>query len=168
MTSSTIRTFTCLIILTAVLLLFGCRDTEPEQQTALTAEMPLHLEDHLDAGHIVGSEVPEDVPKPAVWSFDEPQPDWKPVKLKSPHLEAVEPVQAEDALRLPLTMRNSISGPRLIGVIYVKLPDLSLQEWAYVEIRARTRDPMLYMGLLFNYTEVDREVSPFTPAQDFL
>jgi len=46
MTSSTIRAFTCLIILTAVLLLFGCRDTEPEQQTALTAEMLLHLEDH--------------------------------------------------------------------------------------------------------------------------
>ena len=46
MTSSTIRAFTCLIILTAVLLLFGCRDTEPEQETALTAEMPLHLEDH--------------------------------------------------------------------------------------------------------------------------
>ena len=51
MTSSTIRAFTYLIILTAVLLLFGCRDTEPEQQTALTAEMPLHLEDHLDTAH---------------------------------------------------------------------------------------------------------------------
>jgi len=83
-------------------------------------------------------------------------------------LEAVEPVQAEDVLRLPLTMRNSISFPHLIGAIYVKLPDLSLQEWVYVEIRARTRDPMLYVGLEFNYSEVDREVSPFTPAQDFL
>ena len=166
MISSTIRAFTCLIILTAVLLLFGCRDTEPEQQTALTAEMPLHLEDHLDTAHIEGSEVLTDVPKPVVWSFDEPQPDWKPVKLKPMHLEAVEPVQAEDALRLPLTIRNSVSFPQLIGAIYVKLPDLSLQEWAYVEIRARTRDPMLYMALEFNYTKVEREVFPFYSPGD--
>ncbi|MHC4756215.1 MAG: hypothetical protein ACYTBP_13855, partial [Planctomycetota bacterium] len=150
MTSSTIRAFMCLIILTAVFLLFGCGDTEPEKETALTAEMPLHLEDHLDVAHIEGSKVPEDLPKPVEWRFDEPQPDWKPVKPIAAVLEAVKPVRTEDALRLPLTMRNSISGPRLIGAIYVKLPDLSLQEWAYVEIRARTRDPMLYMGLLFN------------------
>jgi arylsulfatase A-like enzyme len=128
--------------------------------------MPLHLEEHLDTAHIEGSEVPEDLPEPVVWSFDEPQPDWKPVKLKPPHLEAVEPVQAEDALRLPLTMRNSIGGPRLTGAIYVKLPNLSLQEWAYVEIRARTRDPMLYVGLQFNYTEVDRELFPFYSPGD--
>ncbi|MHC4559462.1 MAG: hypothetical protein ACYS80_19380, partial [Planctomycetota bacterium] len=152
MIRSTIRAFTCLIILTAVLLLFGCRDTEPEpeQETVLTAEMPLHLEDHLDTANIEGSEVPEDIPEAVEWSFDQPQPDWKPAKPIAAVLEAVKPIRTEDALRLPLTMRNSISGPRLIGAIYVKLPDLSLQEWAYVEIRARTRDPMLYMGLLFN------------------
>ncbi len=123
MINSTIRAFTCLIILTAVLLLFGCRDTEPEQEAALTAEMPLHLEDHLDAAHIEGSDVPEDLPEPVEWRFDEPQPDWKPVKLKPPHLEAVEPVQVDDALRLPLTAENRADGPRLIGVIYVALPD---------------------------------------------
>ena len=163
MISSTIRAFTCLIILAAVLLLFGCRDTEPEQETALTAEMPLHLEDHLDTAHIEGSEVPEDLPEPVEWRFDQPQPDWKVIDPCKSDIDSKPPevVQTEDALRLPLTMRNSISGPRLIGAIYVKLPDLSLQEWAYVEIRARTRDPMLYMGLLFNYTEVDGDFFPF-------
>ena len=29
----------------------------------LTAEVPLHLEEHLDAARIVGSEVPEDLPR---------------------------------------------------------------------------------------------------------
>jgi len=123
--------------------------------------MPLHLEEHLDTANIEGSEVPEDLPKAVEWRFDKPQPDWKPVKPIAAELEAVKPVRTEDALRLPLTMKNSIDGPRLIGAIYVKLPNLSLQEWAYVEIRARTRDPMLYMGLLFNYTEVDVDFFPF-------
>ncbi len=158
MTSSTIRAFTCLIILTAVLLLFGCRDTEPEQQTALTAEMPLHLEEHLDTAHIEGSEVPADVPKAVVWSFDKPQPDWKPAKPIAAELEAVKTARAEDALRVTLTTKNrSIGGPpRLLGAIYVELPDWSLQDWAYVEIRARTGDRLCNIALGFNYTEEDR------------
>ena len=41
----------------------------------LTADVPLHLEDHLDAATVVGSEVPADVPVPVEWRFDEPQPD---------------------------------------------------------------------------------------------
>jgi len=111
MTSSTIRAFTCLIILTAVLGLFGCIDTESEEETTLTAEMPLHLEDHLEAAHIEGSEVPEDVPKPVVWRFDEPQPDWKvidPCKFEIDSKPA-EVNQTEDALRIVLTKANAIT-----------------------------------------------------------
>ena len=52
----------------------GC-DSGP---APLTAETPLHLEEHLDAATIVGSEVPEDIPEPVQWRFDEAQPDWKP------------------------------------------------------------------------------------------
>ena len=110
MVSSPIRAFTCLIILTAVLLLFGCRDTEPEQQTALTAEMPLHLEDHLDTANIEGSEVPADVPKPVVWHFDEPQPDWKVVDPCKFDIDSKPPevVRTEDALRIVLTKANDV------------------------------------------------------------
>ena len=50
----------------------------PSGSTVLTADMPLHLEDHLDAATVVGSEVPDDIPEPVEWLFDEPQPDWKP------------------------------------------------------------------------------------------
>ena len=46
MTNSTIRAFTCLIVLPAVSLLFGFTDTGPEQQKVLIAEMPLYLEEH--------------------------------------------------------------------------------------------------------------------------
>ena len=155
MTRSTIRAFTCLIVLPAVSLLFGFTDTGPEQQTVLMAEMPLYLEEHLDAAHIEGSDVPEDLPEPVEWRFDEPQPDWKPVKPISAKWKAVKPVRVDDALRMPLTAENRADGPRLIGQIFVDLPDWDLEDWGYVDIRARTRNPMHVVGLTFNYNEED-------------
>ena len=38
--------------------------------------MPLHLEEHLDAAVIVGSEVSADLLQPVEWRFDEPQRGW--------------------------------------------------------------------------------------------
>ncbi|MDK1039672.1 MAG: sulfatase [Actinomycetota bacterium] len=159
MISSTIRAFTCLIILTAVLLLFGCRDTESEQQTALTAEMPLHLEDHLDTAHIEGSEVPEDLPEPMEWRFDEPQPDWKvidPCKFDIDSKPA-EVVRTEDALRIVLTKANAVTGPnrrrRRQGSVYVDLPDWQYGDWAYVVVRARASRGIGSLAIAFNLRE---------------
>jgi hypothetical protein len=59
-------------IVIVVLLFLGCGGPAP-----LTVDMPLHLEDHLDAATIVGSAVPADLAQPIEWRFDEPQPDWK-------------------------------------------------------------------------------------------
>ena len=154
MNRSAIRAFTCLLTLPAVLLLFGFSDAGPRQQKVLMAEMPLYLEEHLDAARIEGSKVPDDVLEPVEWRFDEPQPDWKPLKPLHARMEAVKPVRVEDALRLPLTAKNRIiNGPVLIGRIYVELPDWNIEDWAYVEIRARTRDPIAYIRLGFNYTK---------------
>ncbi len=136
-----------------VVFLLGCGGPAP-----LTVDMPLHLEDHLDAATIVGSEVPADLVESVEWRFDEPQPDWRPAKPLLPlRTAAVEAVQADDALRLSLTERHRASaiGPRWIGLIYVDLPESNLADWAYVEIRARTRDPMNLIILGFNYTEED-------------
>ncbi|MFC1634676.1 hypothetical protein ACFL5Z_07515 [Planctomycetota bacterium] len=156
MNRSAIRAFTFLMTLPAVLLLFGFADTEPRQQKVLTAEMPLYLEEHLDAAHIVGSEVPADAQKVVEWRFDVPQPDWKPLKPIPVEAEAVKPVRAEDAIRLPLTAKNRINkARRLFGAIYVGLPDWNIDDWAYVEIRARTRDPIGFVSLGFNYTKED-------------
>ncbi len=137
-------------LLLASVLCLGCGGPTP-----LTVDMPLHLEEHLDAATIVGSEVPDDIPEPVEWLFDEPQPDWRPVKPIPAQWEAIEPVRVDDALRLSLTAENRADGPRLVGYIYVELPDWNLQDWGYVEIRARTQDRMRAIGLLFNYTEED-------------
>ena len=150
-----IRGVACLITLPAILLLFGFADTESGQQKVLIAEMPLYLEEHLDSALIEGSKVPEDVQEPVEWRFDQPQPDWKPLKPIHAQMEPVKPVRVEDALRMPLTVKNRIiDGPVLLGAIYVELSDWNIEDWEYVEIRARTRDPMaatIAMG--FNYTE---------------
>lgn len=142
------------LTLVIILIAFSCSGPKSDQPL-LTAELPLHLEEHLDAARIVGSEVPEDIPTVVEWRFDESQPDWKPAKPIPAQWAAVKPVRVDDALRLPLTAENRANGPRLIGEIYVDLPDWNLEEWAYVEIRARTRDPMSMVGLDFNYTEED-------------
>ena len=110
----------------------------------LTAQTPLHLEEHLDAATIVGSEVPVDLPESVEWRFDEPQPDWRPAE---PIPEQMEAVRADDALRLSLSAGNRT------GAMYVALPDRKLEDWGYVEIRARTRDAMRRVGLAFNHIE---------------
>jgi arylsulfatase A-like enzyme len=135
-------------------LLLSCSRPESDQPL-LTAEVPLHLEEHLDAARVEGSEVPQDIPAAVEWRFDEPQPDWKPAKPITAQWGAVEPVRADDVLRLPLTSENRGLFSYLIGMIYVELPDWKLEDWAYVEIRARTRDSMRELQLLFNYTEED-------------
>jgi hypothetical protein len=143
----------------------GCSGPAP-----LTVDMPLHLEEHLDAATIVGSEVPDDIPEPVEWRFDEPQTDWKPAVPIAAQWEAVKPVRADDALRLRLTGRNRAGRfGRLLGAIYVELPDWDLEDWGYVEIRARSRDPIRRFGLSFNYTEEDphrRGAMPFYSLGD--
>ncbi|MEE9534617.1 MAG: hypothetical protein V3W06_09360, partial [Acidimicrobiia bacterium] len=135
--------------------------------TPLTVDMPLHLEEHLDAATIVGSEVPNDIPQPVEWRFDEPQPDWTPAKPIAARWDAVEPVRVDDALRLPLTADDRANGPPFVGSIYVELPDWDLEDWAYVEIRARAQGPMRRVGLGFNYTEEDpNRLFPFYTSGD--
>ena len=75
--------------------------------------MPLHLEQHLDAATIVGSEVPADAPTVMEWHFDEPQDDWKPF-IGDPTIDPVEVIQLDDALRVTLThgTRNFFGVPR--------------------------------------------------------
>jgi len=49
------------LTLVIMLMAFSCSGPESDQRL-LTAELPLHLEEHLDAATIEGSEVPEDLP----------------------------------------------------------------------------------------------------------
>ena len=93
----------CAALLLAILLAPGCagRDSDP---LLLTAEVPLHLEDHLDAAIIEGSEAPADLPEVLEWRFDEPQPEWKAIGYAESQPVRLTPL--DDALRLDITEAN--------------------------------------------------------------
>ncbi|MEE9263608.1 MAG: sulfatase [Vicinamibacteria bacterium] len=117
---------------------------------ALRAESPLHLEDHLEAAHIVGSEVPQDVPAAVEWRFDEPQPDWK---TALPFYLDIEPVKLErtgDALRLVIDEGTRDRDGDLGGGIYADVPGWRREEWAYVSIEARSKRRVDRLGVAFN------------------
>jgi hypothetical protein len=64
------------IIFSIILLGLSCSGPESDQPL-LTAELPLHLEEHINDAIIEGSEVGKNLLTPVEWRFDEPQPDWK-------------------------------------------------------------------------------------------
>ncbi len=128
--------------------LVGCSGSgSTSDSPVLTADMPLHLEDHLDAATIVGSEVPADVPEAVEWRFDEPHPDWKPAVPWRPNREPATLTRTEDALRV--TLPEGTRG----GGIELKVPGWSREDWAYLVVRARTSDEWAGFRIGFNRRE---------------
>jgi hypothetical protein len=60
------------LTLVFMLMAFSCSGPESDQ-TLLTAELPLHLGEHIEAASIEGSEIPEDLPAPVVSAQDTAQ-----------------------------------------------------------------------------------------------
>lgn len=128
--------------LTLVLSIAACAKSR-DQTPLLTADMPLHLEDHLAAAKVEGAELPETVPATVEWRFSDPQPDWKPTHshrgFKAPHVE-----RTKDALRVTLLeggrLPKTANAPNgsLRGGIYIDFPDWHSGDWAHVVLRART------------------------------
>lgn len=133
----------------ALLSLPGCRDRGPAGR-ALQADVPLHLEEHLDSAQIFGSEVPKDIPAPSEWHFDREQPGWKTAVSFRPGMKPVQTARLDDALRLTLTQStlNPMSLPE--GYIYVDLPNWTEDDWGLAVIQARTDAEGILLGLRFN------------------
>ena len=139
----------------------------PSGSTVLMADVPLHLEDHLDAATIEGSEIPTDVPEALEWRFDEPQPEWKPVGYAES--TPVRVTRLDDALRVDITEANYYTAATGVrphdGQIYIDVPDLRLEDWGYVSVRARAQPGVSSVALLFNLT--DRSNPSQTPESGF-
>ena len=125
----------------------------PSGSPVLTADMPLHLEQHFDAATIVGSEVPADAPAVMEWHFDGPQQDWKPVVPWNPTIDPVEVTQLDDAVRVTLTdgTRNPNGNPA--GSLVLEVPDWNYEDLAHLVVRARTTDDVGEFEILFNRRE---------------
>ncbi len=138
------------LALLLVLFCLGCGGPAP-----LTVDMPLHLEDHVDAATVTGSEVPANPPQAVEWRFDQPQPEWKATPLWNPPFGSPTLTQMGDGLRITLTDRTRVATGQLRGSIHVGLPDWDRAEWAEVVIRARadSASSVNVVGLGFNLRE---------------
>jgi arylsulfatase A-like enzyme len=151
-----------MMFFTLVIMLMGLRCTGPDSdQPLLTAKFPLHLEEHLDAAKIIGSEVPEDLPAPVEWHFDKPQPDWKPAIPINQTTKPVKVIRTEDALRVILNESNFNPNKQPRGGIYIDLPDLFREEWGYVLVQARTSDKFSAMFVCFNLNKNPEQTATF-------
>jgi arylsulfatase A-like enzyme len=132
----------------------GCGRTDSAR--ALTAEMPVHLEDRIDAASVEGPSSTESALEPVTWRFDAEQPAWKPVTY--PDAGTVALSRGEDGLRLDLREANRLpEGEGFVGAIAVELPDWRRDEWGEIVVEARTDGG----GLLIPLFNLGRRTAPF-------
>jgi choline-sulfatase len=141
-----------LALLLCLLTAFGCKGAASTDQ-ALTGEMPLHLEDHLSAARIEGSDVPKNMPEPLEWHFDKDMQGWKATVPLRPGIKQIEASHHEDALRLTLTKETRNPWGYRMGSVHVDLADLNHGDWGFILIQARTRDDLTWMSPAFNLRE---------------
>jgi arylsulfatase A-like enzyme len=137
----------CALALLCLSLACAFRDADPP---LLTAEMPLHLEAHLDAAQVTGSKPPADAPRIVEWRFDQPQPDWKPLSW-NPTIASAALQQTGEALRVTLTEQARFAnGIPAAGGMYIELPSWHRGEWSHVVVRARSSGAVNRIGLRYN------------------
>jgi arylsulfatase A-like enzyme len=113
-----------------------------EDRPVLSADRPIHLEEHLDRAKVDGSEPSENLPAPVEWRFDRPRTDWAPIVPLRMSALPVRTEQLSDALCLVLDARAReprSDTDRFSGGIITGLPDWRREDWAYIVVSARAR-----------------------------
>jgi hypothetical protein len=114
------------LILVILLMAFSCSGPDSDQPL-LTADLPIHLEENIDAALIEGSEIPVDPAAVVEWRFDELQPEWGPARHPVSEKKPIETTPTEDSLRLVLSEDEATVDPfgtrMLGGGIYVEVPE---------------------------------------------
>ena len=156
------------VLVLTVLVAGGCSMDE-SGQLALTAEVPLHLEEHLDTATIEGSEVADGFLEPIEWRFDEPQPDWQAPVHRNPAIPALQMEQIDDVLRVTLSEENinPRGGGGLHGDVYVPLPDLDHADWGRLILRTRASAGIRrrIVGLNLGAVDTDQGLFSFYTAR---
>ena len=127
----------------------GCADPGSDA-LVLRADLPLHLEDHLDKATIDGSEIPDNLPERIEWRFDEPQPDWKPGLPWNPTMEPPTLTRIEDALRVTLTEGTRHATGTTVGALELDVPGLRRGDWGSLVLRARSSAELGGFYVAFN------------------
>lgn len=109
------------------------RPSLPAGDTPLTVDMPLHLEEDLDAADIVRSVVPADLPGPVEWRLDEPPPGWK-ATISRPSPAGIRPATVslmDEALLITLGPSTLYPEGVLMGGAQVDVPEWNHRDWAH-------------------------------------
>lgn len=125
--------------------LAGC-DRSP---APLASDLPIHLEEHLDAARIEGSAVPRDLPAAVDWRGDRLAAEWKTVPPLDADRAPAEVRREGDALRV--TLSPATHWRRLLkGGVFVALPGWSREDFAYLAVEARCKDCKGHLTAWFN------------------
>ena len=127
----------------------GCADPGADE-LVLTAGLPLHLGDHLGKAKIDGSAVPDNLPEPIEWRFDEPQSAWKAGVPWNPTMEPLLLTRTEDALRLTLTKGTRHATGTTVGALELDLSGLRREDWGSLVLRARSSAERAGFYVAFN------------------
>jgi arylsulfatase A-like enzyme len=137
----------------------------------LTAEMPLHLEDHLEAATF--SEVPTangpktDPPTSVEWRFDRPQPGWKASPMWNPGYRPAALARTADSLRVTFTQQTRFPNGRPAAGIHVDVPNWDRRDWAEVVIRLRAAPATAAWGLMVGFNVRAGPGSATRPLEPF-
>ena len=139
------KTFARVLLVLFALFSAAC-SSSPDDLPFLTAEMPLHFEDHLPDARIFGADVSVGTLQPIEWNFPKPGVDWR--SFADTHKGSGFPRTLagtefiEDAIRLTLSEKNSDNRwwP-YSGMISTELPGLNREDWSHVVVRARAAQP---------------------------
>jgi arylsulfatase A-like enzyme len=105
----------------------------------------------MDEAHVEGGAMA--APKETFeWSFAEPQPGWE--AYVPPWRDEIAPVtttRVDGALRVQLDAANRSSRYNHDGWLFVDLPDLKPEDWAYLVVRMRTGDKLRHLAVAFDH-----------------
>jgi arylsulfatase A-like enzyme len=115
----------------------------------LTADMPLHLEDHIADARVTGSMAPA-AGQAMEWSFDEPQPAWLVVRAPNPVSGLARVEKTGDALRITLTEATRRPDGVPVGGVSIEVPPSIAADWGDVNVRVRSDSTVTAVGMSVN------------------
>jgi arylsulfatase A-like enzyme len=135
----------------AMLMSFGCSGPKSDRPL-LSAEAPLHLEEHIADARAEEAAVTEGFGSPVEWRFDEPRPEWKPIPPLQSFMTPARLIPSGDALRIAVDRKPGVS-PSLpiFGGMFTDLPDWKWQRWHSVLVTARAKGKVEAVQLAFNF-----------------
>lgn len=132
-----------------VLVTFCYQGCQPKGR-ALKANVPLHLEDHIAAARITGTDLPKNMAEPIEWRFAEDLAGWKATVPLRRGLKQARTSHEESALRMTLTKENRTPYGYRMGSVYVDVPNLNHDDWEFIVIEVRTKDEISWISPAFN------------------